>query len=1146
MKNSSYIFLLIILILPIQTNKLFAQTGTWNIKEGITDLPDYSRYGTKGIPSSDNFPDRTEGIQSWMDKNGNFWVFGGFGYDSLGHKIHYPNLRNELWKYNLSEGTWTWVHGSPFSVHKNLQEYGTKGVPGPENSPLLPARINGSWTDENGNLWLYEENAVIWMFDTSIEQWIWISGDPQSSGDIIYNEMNVVSESNSPGNRSDAIFWVGNDGNLWLYGGRIREPTKDSFLNDLWKFNITDHTWVWVHGDTLLNQNAIIGLPKTTGPAYKPGGRQSSLTWTDANGNLWLFGGHVVRGWLIYPLNDLWKFDIQKKEWAWMGGDVDGYLYGYQTENWPGSNEQASTWRDSNENIWMFGGYNNSGKILNSVWKYNIPTGQWSLEFNSPENIKSINHIKGQESPENIPGVRSYALGAADSEGNLIVFGGKYGSIAGIVPMVYYKNIIYNELWKYNINTGLWNWLSGSAEIEQKGVYGLKGTESPTNMPGARRNAITFTDKKGNYWLFGGKGWDSNNNEGYLNDLWKYDITSKNWTWIAGSEYAEDNGIMGTKGVPSASNTPGRRAFSATWFDSEGNFWLYGGKSYQRSGMSDMWKFDLTTYQWTWINGADDHDQIVEAVRSEMGVADPNNHPGSRSGMMSWVGSDNNFYFFGGGSYSSLYSDIWRFSPATGLWTWVSGSDASNEESYVGTKGITSELNTPGGRYSAAYWTDKNGDLWLLGGHNTIYGFKSPNIINDLWRYDISLNQWAWEGGYNPGVYGTRGKYNPDNWPAARGIPHFWKDSKGDFWLFGGGDLRFTFINGTFPREPTNLRNDLWTFNVDKKQWVWVSGSESIYQPINADGFVGSGGRFGAAIWQSLDEKVIVYGGIGYDESNYLHYLRDFWELAPCGSVPEVAGSGIDENCDDLYLWYKDEDGDGEGGSLIVSSPNYIPGVGESDNDLDCDDNDPEINSKTIWYVDNDGDGYGDVAGQPIVQCNPLAGYVNNNEDCFDGSSDWNNMVDPPLPKINVLELKPGYILLESDFAEGNQWYKDSELMKGETGQQLKSNHAGIYMLKVTQYSCESPHSYPVLFNKSPQYFPNPVADELNIVLAAENIGSEVIVYIHEPTGKLIYSYTDVVTEAPIVLDVNHLKPGIYLITVKTKLSTETFRINKI
>ena len=49
-------------------------------------------------------------------------------------------------------------------------------------------------------------------------------------------------------------------------------------------------------------------------------------------------------------------------------------------------------------------------------------------------------------------------------------------------------------------------------------------TPAAGNIPGGRNHATSWTDSSGHFWLFGGKGFDSNGIRGHFNDLWKYQL----------------------------------------------------------------------------------------------------------------------------------------------------------------------------------------------------------------------------------------------------------------------------------------------------------------------------------------------------------------------------------------------------------------------------------------------------------------------------------------------------------------------------------------------------------------------------------------------------------------------------------------------
>src|SRR5690349_17570901 len=100
-------------------------------------------------------------------------------------------------------------------------------------------------------------------------------------------------------------------------------------------------------------------------------------------------------------------------------------------------------------------------------------------------------------------------------------------------------------------------WMKGSNITDQWPVYGNLGSPSSLNTPGARDGAVSWKDASGNFWLFGGNGYDNSGNYDVLNDLWKYTPATNQWTWIAGDSIILQSGIYGTMLVPAAANKPG-------------------------------------------------------------------------------------------------------------------------------------------------------------------------------------------------------------------------------------------------------------------------------------------------------------------------------------------------------------------------------------------------------------------------------------------------------------------------------------------------------------------------------------------------------------------------------------------------------------
>jgi N-acetylneuraminic acid mutarotase len=172
-----------------------------------------------------------------------------------------------------------------------------------------------------------------------------------------------------------------------------------------------------------------------------------------------------------------------------------------------------------------------------------------------------------------------------DAAGNFWLFGGLgYDSVG--------NNSYLNDLWKYS--AGEWTWVSGANLGNQTGTYGTLGTAAPSNVPGARNLVVIWTDAAGNFWLFGGEGYDSTGTDGFLNDLWKY--SAGEWTWMRGSNIGNQTGTYGTQGRPAPGNVPAGRVEALGWTDAAGNFWLFGGSFASSSGTSeffnDLWKYE--------------------------------------------------------------------------------------------------------------------------------------------------------------------------------------------------------------------------------------------------------------------------------------------------------------------------------------------------------------------------------------------------------------------------------------------------------------------------------------------------------------------------------------------------------------------------
>jgi len=467
--------------------------------------------------------------------------------------------------------------------------------------------------------------------------------------------------------------------------------------------------------------------------------------------------------------------------------------------------------------------------------------------------------------------------------------------------------------------TNQWAWIGGSSQIGsnggQSGVYGTLGTPSAGNIPGGRIGAANWTDSSGRLWLMGGYGYDANGEFGYLNDLWEFNPSTREWTWMSGSDtvggHGGQPGVYGTLGTAAVSNTPGSRNFAAAWTDSNGNLWLFGGWDYDVNSiageLNDLWEFNPSTNQWAWMGGSSTvgpHDG-QSGVYGTLGTPASGNTPGGLFAPSSWCDSNGNLWLFGGQGYDSNgnfneLNGLWEFDPSTTEWAWQGGSKTVDSNGDVpgvyGTLGATAAGNIPGNRSDATSWISDG--LWLFGGNGYDANGNGGNL-NDLWQFDPATGEWAWmsgsstvgSNGAQPGVYGTLGVLTAGNTPGGRSSATGWTDFAGNLWLLGGFGADADGNGGYL--------NDLWLFNPASDDWAWMSGSSTVGSNGGQPGVYGvlgtasagntPGGRNGASGWTDSSGNLWLFGGYGYDAGGNLGYLNDLWKFLPSTATLSAA-----------------------------------------------------------------------------------------------------------------------------------------------------------------------------------------------------------------------------------------------------------------
>ncbi|MEM7296712.1 MAG: fibronectin type III domain-containing protein [Bacteroidota bacterium] len=534
----------------------------------------------------------------------------------------------------------------------------------------------------------------------------------------------------------------------------------------------------------------------------------------------------------------------------------------------------AAEWMNG-DNIYIFGGEGNEG-IYNSIRQFNTTTNSWTTIKGSdtpgdPGDYGTLNI----PSTTNVPPARWIVDGTLDPNGDFWVFGG-----AATQDTVTWLN----DLWAYDTTALEWTWKGGSNGINELPIYGTQGIPNAANLPGPRENNQIWSDASGNIWVFGGYGIDKNGNEGFLNDLWRWNPTSMEWTWMAGSDTVNQGGVYGELGQYSADNYPGARAASIQWQDTNGIIWIFGGQGYDKFGVSqehlnDLWSYNPSTGQWAWHAGSDFANST--GSYNETGLSSVDYVPGARWHASEWIDENENLWLFGGFLPNQVttgrLNDFWKYEPTSREWTWLSGENSTTGIEDIGTYG---DLNLggkpfPGARHGALSWTDPAGDFWMLGGR--IFG---TGYFTDLWKYEPAKEEWTFVRGsidpiLNEGVYGAQGIGSPTNEPKSRWHGASWLGDDGRLWFFGG-------LNQNTNTNTVAWLNDLWVYDPASDIYTWMGGSSE----IDGDAVYGiqgeasaahiPGAKSSAAYWTDSNGIFWLFGG--YES---FEYNNDLWKFNP-------------------------------------------------------------------------------------------------------------------------------------------------------------------------------------------------------------------------------------------------------------------------
>ncbi len=415
--------------------------------------------------------------------------------------------------------------------------------------------------------------------------------------------------------------------------------------------NAQNGIWTWMHGSDAVDTPGNFGTQGVPADTNDPPGFYQGCEWTDLDGDFWIFGGLGPDGQIEPGYSDMWRYQPASNQWTWMNGPG--------TENFLGS----------------YG-------------------------------------VQGVPSPTNHPSTRSFGFQSWVSlDGDLWLFGGSAADGLGNAGT-------YADLWRYNIASNQWTWMKGPSTFYTGGVYGTLQVEDAANQPPHRAESkACWTSSEGDLWMFGGFCYSPFVT---LDDMWKYNISTNNWTWMSGSNALGALPNYGTQLVPAPTNTPGGRASYATWKDDCDNFWLYGGWNLSSETFSDMWKYDPLTNLWTWMAGPN----IPFAPGTlQFNCQWTDNYPeATYEDRTVWTDGCGRFWHYSGANTN----DLWVFDPQQNKFMGVQ-APAPND---YGVLGVPAAANRPQALIGGSPFYGNDGTLWMIGG-------IGAGLSNALWRFEI-------------------------------------------------------------------------------------------------------------------------------------------------------------------------------------------------------------------------------------------------------------------------------------------------------------------------------------------------------------------------------------------------------------------------
>jgi N-acetylneuraminic acid mutarotase len=378
-------------------------------------------------------------------------------------------------------------------------------------------------------------------------------------------------------------------------------------------------------------------------------GARSSSFYAQINNTGYIFGGFGINeiGRKSF-LNDLWKVDLEKKQYTWLGGQGENLKYIASNKMslvedtsiiYPSFRTGSTSFIRENK-FYIIG-----GEGLDSLNRKTFFNDMWYFDLN--RNIWKEVVFKNQKESIDIPSKRSNSLFWQNDNEIYLMGGLGYSNIGRITNL--------SDFWKYNFRTEVWTLIQEDfSELHSKGNIPILSLSNPMIFEGA----ICFVYEQKLY-LIGGLKYSSNGMYEINDNIWTYNTSQPNkWEILkTNNKFDSDSRFF----------TPQSRTGSSYWRHFN-DIYIYGGFSQSESKdkkySNDLWKYDLKENTWKIISNLDFLDADKESTYAGIGIEDSTNSPGSRINSINFA-TANNLFMLGGWSKNlvdyEVTDELWNY-----------------------------------------------------------------------------------------------------------------------------------------------------------------------------------------------------------------------------------------------------------------------------------------------------------------------------------------------------------------------------------------------------------------------------------------------------------------------------------------------------